>query len=143
VSGIELMQDRVTKKGCGWVDTAVASGAASRGVRVAMYADEPIDPPPRGGPYPIITEAVRTAAPERAGDVAELDGDIDFWEALDLDSIDHLTVMEQLSAAIGADIPDRDLPRLLTLNQLARYVDDRSRAAHADGRDPADAPPCS
>ena len=70
-------------------------------------------------------DAIRKVAPERAGDLADLDGDLDFWEALDLDSIDHLTVIEQVSAAIGADIPDRDLPRLLTLNQLTRYVDDR------------------
>lgn len=79
----------------------------------------------RGRPYPIIRDAVERVAPERAGDLADLDGDIDFWEALDLDSIEHLTVMEQISAAIGTDIPDRDLPRLLTLSQLTRYIDDR------------------
>lgn len=90
-----------------------------------MNAAERIGPPPEGGPYAIVMDAIRKVAPERAGDLADLDGDIDFWEALDLDSIDHLTVIEQVSAAIGADIPDRDLPRLLTLNQLTRYVDDR------------------
>ena len=84
-----------------------------------------IGPPPGSGPYTIVMDAVLKVAPERAGDLADLDGDIDFWEALDLDSIDHLTVMEQVSAAIGADIPDRDLPLLLTLNQLTRYIDDR------------------
>ena len=90
-----------------------------------MNAGERIGPPPGSGPHAIVMDAVRKVAPERAGDLADLDGDIDFWEAFDLDSIDHLTVMEQVSAAIGADIPDRDLPRLLTLNQLTRYIDDR------------------
>ena len=107
-----------------------------------MNAGGRIGPLPGSGPYTIIMEAVRKVAPERAGDVSDLDGDIDFWEALDLDSIDHLTVMEEVSAAIGADIPDRELPRLLTLNQLARYVDDRSLNPRADGRDPAAARRC-
>ena len=95
----------------------------------------------RGQPYPIIMDAVQRVAPERAGDLADLDGDIDFWEALDLDSIDHLTVMEGISAAIGVDIPDRDLPRLLTLNQLVQYTDDRPHDSPAADRDPIATPP--
>jgi len=93
-----------------------------------------------GGAYTIIMQAVLSVAPERASDMTDLDGDIDFWEALDLDSIDHLAILEEVSAAIGADIPDRELPRLLTMNQLTRYVDDRSLDSHVDVRDAAAAP---
>lgn len=77
--------------------------------------------PPREPPR-FVVDAISSVAPERASDVAEVDGDADLWEALDLDSVDHIVVMEQLSAAIGSDIADRDLPRLLTLNQLVEYL---------------------
>ena len=73
------------------------------------------------------TEA-RTLVLARLAEIApdaELDtlaGDAVLREELDLDSMDALTLLEDLSAAVGADIPDRDAARLLTLDHLAAYL---------------------
>jgi acyl carrier protein len=56
---------------------------------------------------------------------ADLDGlapDAPIRDELDLDSMDALTLLEELSAAIGADIPDRAAATLRTLDDLAAYV---------------------
>ena len=37
--------------------------------------------------------------------------------------MDHLSGMENLSRAIGRDIPESDYPHLLTLDAMRRYVD--------------------
>ncbi len=86
------------------------------------------DPADAGGvPTPLTIETVRSAfdavAPEAGEVLVTLDPDADVWEALQLDSMDHLAVVERLAQAIGRDIPESDYPQLLTLAAIHRYVD--------------------
>ena len=56
------------------------------------------------------------------GDVASIPGDADFRTALDLDSMDILDLVEALSAESGAEIPDRDVIKLTTLDGAVAYL---------------------
>lgn len=73
--------------------------------------------------HSIVDAAFLAVAPEIGDELADLDSHADVWHELQLDSMDHLSVMERLSAAIGRDIPESDYPRLLTLDAIRRYVD--------------------
>ena len=70
----------------------------------------------------LVRDVLIGVAPERVDALDALDADVDLWEALDLDSLDHLTVMNKLADALGRDIPERDYPRLLSVRQLRDYV---------------------
>ena len=63
-------------------------------------------------------------APE--AELAEVPGDVDFREELDLDSMDFLSLLEGLKEATGVDIPEEDYEKVETLDGLLGYV-----AAHA------------
>jgi acyl carrier protein len=67
-----------------------------------------------------ITEALATVAPEI--DPSTIDPDAELQLEYDLDSMDFLTLVERVSAAIGHDIPERDYPQLVTLGRFAEYV---------------------
>jgi len=54
--------------------------------------------------------------------VAALPHDVDLWAELQLDSMDHLTVMTRLSDRTGREIPEREYPRLTTVDALSRYL---------------------
>lgn len=71
----------------------------------------------------VVLTAIAGVAPELESELATLDQDIDLWEALELDSMDHLSVMTRLSEATGQEIPERDYPRLLTLHAIRSYLD--------------------
>jgi hypothetical protein len=73
-------------------------------------------------PVVMILAAIVDVAPEVERDLAHLDHDVDLWIELQLDSMDHLAVMERLSAASGRPIEERDYPRLTTVNALRRYL---------------------
>ena len=75
-----------------------------------------------------VTEAILAVAPELDEELAELDPGVDVWTELGLDSMDHLSIMEQLAAAIGTDIPEADYPSLLTVAGMRGYVADRGPA---------------
>ncbi len=70
----------------------------------------------------IINEAIGSVAPELEEELATVDPDIDVWEFLELDSIDHMNVMVALLERTGVDVPDRDYARLRTLRALAEYL---------------------
>lgn len=70
-----------------------------------------------------VHEAFVAVAPELSDELHMLDPDVDVWVELQLDSMDHLSVVENLSRVIGRDIPEADYPELLTVAAIRRYVD--------------------
>lgn len=88
-------------------------------------------------PNPATIQTVRSAfvtvAPEAGEAFATLDSDADVWEALQLDSMDHLAIVEHLAQAIGHDIPESDYPQLLTLAAIHHYVDAAAPGSSSDG----------
>lgn len=79
-------------------------------------------PQTSGRKLDVVRAAIETVTPDRTQEFDRLDPDVDLWSALDLDSLDHLTVMTALAEHLGADIPERDYPRLLSVRQLREYV---------------------
>ena len=73
-------------------------------------------------PVAMILAAIADVAPELEPELADLDHDVDFWTELELDSMDHLSVMTRLATQTGRDIPERDYPRLTTINELRTYL---------------------
>ena len=55
-------------------------------------------------------------------DVAALPGDAVLRDELDMDSMDALSLLEELAAAMGRDIPDRDAAALHTVDDLVANV---------------------
>jgi acyl carrier protein len=70
----------------------------------------------------MILSAIADVAPELEPELADLDHDTDLWTELELDSMDHLAVMTRLATQSGRDIPERDYPRLTTVNELRDYL---------------------
>jgi acyl carrier protein len=70
----------------------------------------------------LIFAAITDVAPELDDELDDLDPEIDLWMELQLDSMDHLSVMTRLSEATGREIPERDYPSLLSLRQLREFV---------------------
>ena len=68
-------------------------------------------------------------APE--ADVTDLDLDAPLQESFDLDSMDFLNLVIELHDTTGIDVPERDYPKLATVNGFVTYVID------AAGRTPA------
>jgi acyl carrier protein len=71
-----------------------------------------------------IAAAVR-AAIERVVPDADLSGMAptdDLIDALELDSMDALTIAEEIHASTGVEIPERDYPKLRTLDQFVTYL---------------------
>ena len=73
-------------------------------------------------PVAMILAAIADVAPELEPELADLDHDVDFWTELELDSMDHLSVMTRLATQTGRDIPEIDYPRLTTVNQISSYL---------------------
>ena len=73
----------------------------------------------------MILAAIADVAPELEAELGDLAPDVDFWMELQLDSMDHLAVMTRLSNQISREIPERDYPRLTTIDALSRYLVDR------------------
>ena len=59
-------------------------------------------------------------------DLAHLDPDRDLRRAIDLDSLDFQTLVEQVAAATGVEIPEADYPQVRSLAGMATYLADRS-----------------
>jgi acyl carrier protein len=79
-------------------------------------------PDPLADPVAMILAAIADVAPELEPELADLDHDVDFWTELELDSMDHLSVMTRLATQTGRDIPEIDYPHLTTVNQISRYL---------------------
>ena len=71
-----------------------------------------------------IEAAVRAEIEEVAPDaeLIGLDPEADIRDALDLDSMDVMNIIVALHARLGAEIPDADVPQLLTLNGAVDYL---------------------
>jgi acyl carrier protein len=70
----------------------------------------------------ILLDAIAEVAPELEGELPDLDPTVDLWRELELDSMDHLTVMTRLSEATGRDIPERDYPKLGSVDAVCAYL---------------------
>jgi len=70
-----------------------------------------------------IVEEIGNIAPE--ADPANMPGDADLREALDLDSMDIFNLVVALSKRLGIDIPDADAIRLVTLDGGTEYLAQR------------------
>lgn len=68
----------------------------------------------------LFLAALAEIAPEAEG--APLDGASDLTEQLDLDSMDMLNVVTLVAERTGRDIPERDYPRLRTLDGAVAYL---------------------
>ena len=69
-----------------------------------------------------VHRAIATVAPDVEPELADLDPDVDLWDELELDSMDHLSVMTILAEETGRVIPERDYPMLSTVNQICEYL---------------------
>mgnify|MGYP001825297245 CR=1 FL=1 len=70
----------------------------------------------------LVPRAIAEVAPELAPELDDLDPNVDLWRELELDSMDHLSVMTRLSEATGRDIPERDYPKLRSLNAICESL---------------------
>lgn len=71
----------------------------------------------------MVHAALLQVASDRRHELDDLDPDADVWRELDLDSLDHLTVMTYIANATHVDVAERDYPRLITMRQLIAHVE--------------------
>ncbi len=76
----------------------------------------------------IVITALTEVAPEV--DPAAIDPDEDLVEQLDIDSMDFLNVVVAVHERTGIEIPERDYPKLSTLDGAVAYL---AAAAAANG----------
>lgn len=74
----------------------------------------------------VVIEELENIAPE--ADATAVPGDADLREELDIDSMDVLNFVTALHKRLGVDIPDKDQPKLLTLDGAVAYLEERLRA---------------
>lgn len=77
----------------------------------------------------LIVEEIGNIAPE--ADTSRLSDDSDIREALDLDSMDVFNLVVALSKRLKMDIPDIDVPHMLTLSGGVTYLAERLKAPPA------------
>lgn len=70
-----------------------------------------------------VLESLRRVAPE--ADLSELPGDADLRETLDIDSMDFNKFVLGLYESLKVDVPEKDYPRLFTLDGCLRELDAR------------------
>jgi acyl carrier protein len=70
----------------------------------------------------LVLGSIAEVAPELEDELGDLDPNVDLWEELELDSMDHLSVMTRLADSTGREIPERDYPQLLTLRSICDYL---------------------
>ncbi|MGF1595743.1 MAG: acyl carrier protein [Acidimicrobiales bacterium] len=70
----------------------------------------------------VVVGAITTVAPEVSAEIDALDPTVDLWDALGLDSMDHLNVMTELAERTGVEIPERDYGRLRSVAALAEHL---------------------
>lgn len=68
----------------------------------------------------IVVEEIGNIAPET--DASALADDDDLREALDMDSMDIFNLVIALSGRLAIDIPEADVPRLVTLGGAVAYL---------------------
>jgi len=70
--------------------------------------------------HQMITDILREIAPD--ADPETIGGDADIREALELDSLDFLNFVEELSQRSGRRIDEDDYPQLSTLASGAKFL---------------------
>jgi acyl carrier protein len=68
----------------------------------------------------VVCEELNNIAPEI--DLAAIDPTGDLREALDIDSMDFLNFISAVHHRLGVDIPERDYPKLITLDGATAYL---------------------
>ena len=68
----------------------------------------------------LLLSVLAEIAPEADG--TTLDGSVELAEQLDIDSMDFLTLVTAVSERTGIDIPERDYPKLRTLDDAVAYL---------------------
>jgi acyl carrier protein len=67
-----------------------------------------------------LRRALAQVAPE--GDLDDVRPDDRFRDALDIDSLDFLALVDRLHAATGIDIPESDYGRVDTVGDMCDYL---------------------
>ena len=79
----------------------------------------------------VVIRALTRVAPDI--DPTQIDPDGELAEQLDIDSMDFLNVIVAINELTGIEIPERDYPKLSTLDAAAAYLAAaQRRAAPAD-----------
>jgi len=68
----------------------------------------------------VLLSALAEIAPEADG--TTLARDVEFAEQLDIDSMDFLNLVTAVSERTGLEIPERDYPKLRTLDDAVAYL---------------------
>jgi acyl carrier protein len=68
----------------------------------------------------VVIRALTRVAPDI--DPTQIDPDIELAEQLDIDSMDFLGVIVAINELTGIEIPERDYPKLSTLDAAAAYL---------------------
>lgn len=77
--------------------------------------------------HDLIIDVLSNVAPET--DPAAVDPTEDLRDELDLDSMDELNLITRVSERLGVDIPERDYPRMRTLDGAVAYLSGRLATA--------------
>ena len=75
----------------------------------------------------VVTQALTQVAPDV--DPTQIDPDVELAEQLDIDSMDFLNVIVAIHELTGIEIPERDYPKLSTLDAAAAYLAAAQRGA--------------
>jgi acyl carrier protein len=70
----------------------------------------------------MVVESIAKVAPDVAEEIPTVDPSIDLWDALGLDSMDHLNVMTELWERTGTEIAERDYGRLRSVDAIVEYL---------------------
>jgi acyl carrier protein len=68
----------------------------------------------------VVCDELNNIAPEV--DMSTVDPAADLREALDIDSMDFLNFISAIHRRLGVDIPERDYPKLITLDGAVAYL---------------------
>ena len=72
----------------------------------------------------LIVDIITDVAPEV--DLSDASGNENLQDHYGLDSMDALTILEEIAEATGVDIPETDYDQVESLNGLTNYVAERA-----------------
>jgi len=79
----------------------------------------------------VVLKALAEVAPDAEAD--RIDPDASLADQLELDSIDLLNLVVSVHGQTGIDVPERDYPKLATLNAAVAYLFAAQSAGGASG----------
>ena len=68
----------------------------------------------------VVISVLTNVAPDV--DPTAIDPDAELLEQLDIDSMDFLNIVVEINSRTGIEIPERDYPKLSTLNEAVNYL---------------------